>query len=373
MPLLEQTKTRRHGGAAAGTTRKPPQSISRIDKRDRRMSLLKRAGLFGTDTRGAIIRRAVSAEDLAAAYALVHQAFLERGYIRPEPGGLRVRVFEALPTMATFVAEADGQIVGVQSLAVDDPDLGLPSDMAFQDAINVLRRGGRLVCEATNQAIAPEYRKSAVATELMRAMFAHALHVGCDELITTVSPGHARFYELLGFEKASPIRSYSADLDDPTLVMRVNVSQLIETVKDADDRSDGGALFIKLRCLKANNNYCRHVAEWDDRAREVFADPAALHDLFAARAGLLYRLTEDQRRAIRRQWGADVFDAAYRMADTVLAANRAPHPTGSRVQAGTPSRRGVSRTVRVPSSRTCAHSRGPSRTESPRTGCTREP
>jgi hypothetical protein len=57
-------------------------------RESRRMALLRRAGLFGTDTKGAVIRRAISVEDLAAAYRLVHDAFVEKGYIPPQPTGL---------------------------------------------------------------------------------------------------------------------------------------------------------------------------------------------------------------------------------------------------------------------------------------------
>ena len=155
--------------------------------------------------------------------------------------------------------------------------LGLPSDWVFQDEIDVLRIGesaitsgcGHIVCEATNQAIAPAYRKSAVATELMRCMFAHALAVGCDELITTVSPGHARFYELLGFEKTSPVRSNSAEVDDPVVVMRVNVAGLLARAVDANDDSDEATIFIKCRCL-ASNPYREKVPQWESEAAQVF-------------------------------------------------------------------------------------------------------
>jgi len=304
--MVQDTSTRKEtmGGREALVSER---SARKPDKRGRRMALLRRAGLFGVDTEGAVIRRAVTAGDLVGAYRLVHEAFLERGYIRPMPGELRIRPFEALPSMATFVADADGEIVGVQGLAVDDPDLGLPSDGAFKAEIDALRRGGRLVCEATNQAVAPAYRKSAVATELMRAMFAHALLAGCDELITTVSPGHARFFELLGFEKASPVRSYSAELDDPTILMRVNVAQLLEWVEAADDRSDAAALFIKVRCVDGNP-YREQVADWAEEAETLFGRPWDLRDLFAERSGLLDRVSDEARTVIRARWGAEVFD-----------------------------------------------------------------
>ena len=307
--LTDRTMHKRDQEAAGGA---PPAAT----KHSKRMALLRRMGLFGSDTKGAVIRRAVTIRELEAAYRLVHDAFVEREYIRPTSSGLRVRPFEALPETATFIATVGDEVVGVQSIAVNNPEMGLPSDGVFRDEIDVLRIGesaiasgsGHLVCEATNQAIAPAYRKSAVATELMRCMFAHALAVGCDELITTVSPGHARFYELLGFEQVSPVRSYSATVDDPVVVMRVNVAELIGRAAAANDDSEEATIFIKCRCL-ASNPYREKVRQWEAEAAEVFEDAEALRTLFVEKSGLLLECSDEEREAIRRCWGDALFGA----------------------------------------------------------------
>ena len=290
-------------------------------RESRRMALLRRAGLFGTDTKGAVIRRAISVEDLAAAYRLVHDAFVERGYIPPQPTGLRLRVTEALPQTATFIAEVGPEVVGVQSIAVDSDEFGLPSDGAFRNEIDSLRIGGRRVCEATNQAIGVDYRKTAVPTELMRCMFAHALAIGCDELITTVSPGHARFFGLLGFEQISPVRSYSTEYDDPVVVMRVNVYDLVERAARAQEDQDDGALFVRSRCLE-DNPYRGQVNDWAAGAAKTFADPAALHSLFVDQGNLLGSCSAEELAAICRLWGHEVFDqvcGAEQMVDLAVA------------------------------------------------------
>jgi ribosomal protein S18 acetylase RimI-like enzyme len=292
------------------------QVFPAADKNEKRMALLKQLGFFGPDTRSAVIRRAVTADELEAAYRLVHDCYVERGSIEPAPSGMRMRLWEALPEMATFVAVVDGEVVGVQSLVTNSLELGLPSDETFRDEIDVLRMGqwptrsdsGRIVCEATNQAIAPTYRYSAVATELMRCLFAHALMVGCGELITAVSPGHSKFYELLGFETISTARSGAAEGDAPAVLMRASVADLLDRAAEADDDSDGATLFIKCRCL-ASNPYREKVRQWDGEAQDIFADPAGLHRLFVEASGLLGRCSEAERDAVCQSWGADVFAA----------------------------------------------------------------
>ncbi|MBM3957639.1 MAG: GNAT family N-acetyltransferase, partial [Gemmatimonadetes bacterium] len=266
------------------------------------MALLRQQGLFGIDTKGAVIRRALSLAELTEAYQLVHDIYSASGKGAREATRLRLRVFEALPTTATFIAVADGKVVGVQGLAVDSAEVRLPSDHAFQDEIDALRLAGGLVCEATNQAVHPDYRKSAVATELMRCMFAHALAIGCDELITTVSPGHARFYELMGFEQISPVRSYSTEIEDPTVVMRVNISRLISRAEAAHEDEDCGAIFVKVRCLY-NNPYRAKAEAWDEQARAAFADADGLRRLFVEKGNLLAHLTEEELFAVRLHWG----------------------------------------------------------------------
>src|SRR5689334_8413841 len=82
---------------------------------DRKLWLLRRMGLFGNDTKGAHIERACVFEDLRQAYQLVHDVYLGTGYIEPEPGGMRLRIFEATLETATFVAKVDGRVVGVLS------------------------------------------------------------------------------------------------------------------------------------------------------------------------------------------------------------------------------------------------------------------
>lgn len=281
-------------------------------RESRRMALLKRAGLFGSNTSGADITRATSLKDLLEAYKLVHDEFVAMGYIKPRPSGLRVRSYEALPETATFVAKVGDRVVGVQSIVVDSPDMGLPSDEAFHTELEGLRANGRRVCECTNEAIASDYRKSAVTTELMRCCFAHALSVGCNELITTVSPGHARFYNLLGFGQVSPIRSYSQEMNDPVVVVSMNIDGLEARFAEVNSTDGNDEAFIKGYYID-DNPYHSYVRAWTEMAGRVFRDPELLWELFVNRTALLAQCDCREIEAIRRRWGkafAGVIDPA---------------------------------------------------------------
>lgn len=271
----------------------------------RRLALLKRMGLFSPDTRGARIIRACTHRDLRGAYRLVHDTFVETGYILPHRSRMRVRLFEATEDMATYVAKFGEEVVGVQSIVTDSPELGLPSDQAFRAEIDALRATGAKVYEATNQAVAPQFRKSGVPTELIRVALAHAFGLNCHEVITTVSPGHARFYEFIGFRAISGVRSYSAKIDDPVIVLSIN------TVEYRNRHVEGDTDELAIRDFSLHGNpYLRYVRSWDFLAKRLFRDSAMLHDLFVQEARLLEECSDADREYLFGRWGERAFAAA---------------------------------------------------------------
>ena len=269
---------------------------------DRKFWLLKRSGLFGDDAKGAQIGRACSLDDLRKAYKLVHEVYLGTGFIEPEAAGMRLRIFETTPDMATFVARIDGRIVGVLSILTDTPELGLPSDAAFREELDALRVTGQRLCEITNQAVAKDYRKSAVPTELMRCAMAHATASGFDEIVATVSPSHGSFYELLGFREIGSERTYSEKLHDPVVTLGMKVDQYRQLPSDLNETEK----FIH-HFLAAGNHYIPHVEKWADEARENFLNADLLAQLFVAERNFIEECTPTQLKVLQDRWGHELF------------------------------------------------------------------
>ncbi len=290
----------------ATVTKKWGKSATDHRTTSRRMALLKRSGLFSNDMQGAEITRATTLEDIAGAYRLVHDIFVAQGYIQPDETGIRIRSFEALPETATFIAKVGNEVVGVTSVVVDSPELGLPTDKAFKTEVDGLRTQGRKICEGTNWIVADSHRNSAVMTELMRCSFAHALAVGCTDFLGTVSPGHARFYKLLGFDQIGEVRSYSKEIEDPVVVVRFDLSGLSNVLQDITDGQDEAELFLK-RYYVDDNPYYQYVSTWQIMSDRFFSDPMLLTELFVHGSGLLERCSEVELGAIRGQWGEELF------------------------------------------------------------------
>lgn len=270
------------------------------------MALLKRAGLFSNDTQGAEITRATTLADFVQAYRMVHDIFVRQGYIHPNKSGIRARSFEALPETATFIAKVGDEVVGVTSVIVDNSDLGLPSDESFKVELDKLRAQGRKICEGTNWLVTDSHHNSAVMTELMRCCFAHALKIGCTDFIGTVSPGHAKFYGLLGFEQVSDVRSYSGEIKDPVVVVRLDISGLDKRFRNVLKANDDVESFLKSYYID-DNPYHRYVSTWQIMSDRFFSDPMRLTELFVHGSGLLERCSRSELEAIRRQWGNELF------------------------------------------------------------------
>jgi len=286
--------------------------------KSRRLKLLKRAGVFKGDTAGPgpVIKRATHLDELCAAYELVHHVFVRRGYMRPNRWGVRIRPFEAFPDTATFIAQVNERVVGVTSLVMDSEELGLPADQVFREEIDRnLRAKGRKPGEGTNWVVAEDYRNSSLLTELMRCVYAQAQAVGCDDIVAAVSPGHAAFYGLLGFEQIGSIRSYSKDVEDPVVLMRVGVKERFEGITEADGEEE---YFLKKYYVD-DNPYPRYVASWSILAERFFSDPLSLRELFVHRSQLLARCSLAELAAIRRRWGEEVFVRVCAVAASAVA------------------------------------------------------
>ena len=273
--------------------------------KSRRWRLMERRGCFGEPPQGVHIYRATSVDDLCETFRLVHDSFVEQGYMDPRPNGLRVRAFETLPEAPTFVAKANGRIVGATTLVPDSPDFGMPLDQAFFKEVNDLRVTGRVLSEGTNWVIAPEYRHTSILTELMRCCWAHTVWANWDNTFAAVSPGHGSFYELLGFDIVGTERSYSEKTNDPVIMADLKIDGLLSRFDQLDDRADNDLSALKQYYMD-NSPYHQHIETWEEAAKAAFSDPDFLHELFVDRTDFLPHCSDHDLRRISGHWGAEL-------------------------------------------------------------------
>lgn len=157
------------------------------------------------------IKIATTEDELAAAYHLLHESYVQSGFMNPDPSEMRVLPQHVLPQTTTIVAKWDGQVIGTLSLIRDNP-FGLPVEKIFN--ISERRQGGRRLAEVSSLAIDPKYRGQAnqALFPLFRFVYQYAKHYfGTHEFIIAVNPATVDMYlSFMLFERLSS-RSKSYD------------------------------------------------------------------------------------------------------------------------------------------------------------------
>lgn len=141
-------------------------------------------------------------DELEACFRLLHDAYVASGFMRPDPSGLRVTIYHALPTTTTLCAKFDGRVVGTLSL-IREGVFGFPLQSVF-DLSAVRAKPGR-IAEVSALAIDPDFRNTggAILFPLMKFMYEYCTgYFDTRHLLIAVNPNKIELYEsLLFFER----------------------------------------------------------------------------------------------------------------------------------------------------------------------------
>lgn len=192
-----------------------------------RVSARKRKPTKGTinDVRYKI---AATREERASAFHLVHNAYVRAGIGKPNPWEMRVTPYHLADTTQILLATIRDEAILTMSVVEDGPD-GLPIDSIFGDEVAERR------CQAARIA---EVGCLAHRRRGLRGFFPVFLGMlpylgqfvrgqGIDQLVVTVHPKHAGFYErLLNFKCFGEEKIYPAVLDRPAVALYVDLTRL---------------------------------------------------------------------------------------------------------------------------------------------------
>jgi GNAT superfamily N-acetyltransferase len=157
------------------------------------------------------LKIAETQDELEACFRILHDAYVSSGFMKPDPSGLRVTPYHALPTTTTLCAKFDGQVVGTISL-VREGVFGFPMQSAFDLSGVRLKQGN--IAEISALAVHPDFRKTGgtILFPLMKFMYEYCTtYFDTRHLVIAVNPNRIEMYEsLLFFERlqAHVIRSY---------------------------------------------------------------------------------------------------------------------------------------------------------------------
>jgi len=268
----------------------------------RYFNMFQRAGMIGNFNGNF---RLASVTELDEALKLVENCFVQAGYIQPSKFGMRVRPYDVLPEMDTFLTSQNMALSGVMSV-LPDSELGLPSDHVFEDEINSLRKNGS-VAEITNLALDTRFRKTPTLLELVRGVYADARTRNLDYLFISICPGHTgAFTHLLGFQSFGIIKNYSQTpgIEDPVEAMVLNM-KTISTFRTDSDRITGTSFFTDF--FITQNPYLRLIPFWRENARREFYNPDILRQLVVDTEAI-NSFSEKEKELLQNRWGKTVYE-----------------------------------------------------------------
>jgi len=146
-----------------------------------------------------VFKIAETREELEACFRLLHDAYVRQGYMDPDPSGMRVTLYNALPTTTTLCALFDNKVVGTLSL-IRESAIGLPLQRIF-DLTSVRAKRGN-IAEVSGLAIHPAFRQQGgmILMPLMKCLYEYCATVfDTRHLVIAVNPRHSDTYESLLF------------------------------------------------------------------------------------------------------------------------------------------------------------------------------
>lgn len=149
-----------------------------------------------------VLKIAETKEELEACFTLLHDAYVSSGFMQPDPSGMRVTIYHALPTTTTLCAKFDGEVVGTLSL-IRESVFGFPLQSIFN--LHGVREKSGNIAEVSALAVHPKFRKTggSILFPLMKFMYEYCTtFFDTRHLVIAVNPNRIEMYEsLLFFER----------------------------------------------------------------------------------------------------------------------------------------------------------------------------
>ena len=144
-----------------------------------------------------VLKIAETQEELEACFSLLHDAYVDSGFMKPDPSGMRVTIYHALPTTTTLCAKYDDKVVGTLSL-IRESALGFPMQRVFD--LGSVREQEGYIAEVSALAVHHDFRRTSgsILFPMMKFMYEYCTtFFDTRHLVIAVNPRHIEMYESL--------------------------------------------------------------------------------------------------------------------------------------------------------------------------------
>jgi len=220
-----------------------------VSIKDKRILRLKRTKLTQTPAEGKYsIKLVKSPEGLREACKLVHDRYFEIGLINKQESGLWITSYQINPDSKAVIAlmRIHGEPIATATLVQDSPNLGLPSDKIYPEEINRLRAKNRKIVEITSLAAKPCKEAVNAFLHVFKWLGVYSIVKGYDDMVISVHPKHAPFYEdILLFERIGGLKYYPGLKEAPAYLEWTDLQTLPERMREAyADLPDFANLYV---------------------------------------------------------------------------------------------------------------------------------
>lgn len=176
-----------------------------------------------------VYKLAETRDELKQAFELLHDSYVGAGFIKPNPSGMRITSYHALPSTAILIAKYKDEVVATITIVRDNP-LSLPMESHFDTEF--LRKDNETLAEISSLAIKKELRgdMGKLLFPLFNYMFHYSeIHFGIESFVIVTHPKFEQFYsEILLFSLMPEglVTSYSfVDKYAPGLGFYLNIKK----------------------------------------------------------------------------------------------------------------------------------------------------
>ncbi|GGC96932.1 N-acyl amino acid synthase FeeM domain-containing protein [Undibacterium terreum] len=244
-----------------------------------------------------VLKIAETQEELEACFALLHDAYVGSGFMNPDPSGMRVTPYHALPTTTTLCAKLNGEVVGTLSL-IRENAMGFPLQNVF-DLTEVRKHEGN-IAEVSALAVHKRFRKTggSILFPLMKFMYEYCTtFFDTRHLVIAVNPNHIEMYESLLFFKrltAQPIKNYDFVNGAPAVGAWLDLKYIPEIMKKHyGSRPPNRNLHFYFMQLKMPNIKLPQRRYYT--TNDPVLTPELLHHFFNHRTRVFANLSERQK------------------------------------------------------------------------------
>lgn len=248
------------------------------------------------------VRIARTKDELENAFRLLHDAYVKAELMRPDPSGLRVTKYHALPTTTTIIALWNGEVVGTMSL-IRRGAFGLPMESIF-DLTSYIKTGANIL-EASALAVRPDFsgRRSEILFPMCRYLHDYSVkYFGTDYIGIAVNPTWMTFYKgilLFNELKQRRVENYQFVNGAPAAGGVLNLRTFYKATQEAYKKME----------MKSNIHHYFHQVEfpnlvYPERRYSTITDPVLTPELFnyffKERTPLLGQLSEYEIRLLKQ-------------------------------------------------------------------------